>query len=342
MKVPGNRYFRKTGDIFTTKHLARRTRMKKTIIVAAMLALATTVHAKEKITIFHAGSLSVPFGEIEKAFEEKYPEYDIQREASGSRAAARKITDVKKPADVMASADYKVIDNLMIPNDAKFNAQFATNEMAIAFTDKAKYSDEITADNWTEIFLRDGVKVGHSDPNMDPCGYRSMLVTKLAETYYNSPGLFDKLFGYGDNYQTGEENKDKVIVRPKEKDLLGLIEAGMYDYLYIYKSVAEQHHLKYLELPEEVSLKSAKFADQYKAATFQINGKKPGEWITKKGGPMVYGITVAENSDSPVNRRGAVLFVKYVLSEEGQKIMEKNGQGVIAPPVITGDSSILN
>ncbi len=316
--------------------------MKKIIPILAILVLATTAYAKEKIVIFHAGSLSVPFGEIEKAFEAKYPEYDIQREASGSRAAARKITDVHKPADIMASADYKVIDNLMIPNHAKFNAQFATNEMVIAYTDKSKFANEINAENWPEIFLRDGVKVGHSDPNMDPCGYRSMLVTKIAENYYTSPGLFDKLFGYGESFQNGEENKEKVIVRPKETDLLGLIEAGMYDYLYIYKSVAEQHHLHYLELPPEVSLKSGQYADTYEKATFKINGKKPGEWITKKGGPMIYGITIAENETSPVNKEGAVLFVKYLFSEEGQEIMKKNGQGVISPPVITGDASILN
>ena len=316
--------------------------MKNIVLILAILALATTSFAKEKIIIFHAGSLSVPFAEIEKVFEDKYPQYDVQREAAGSRACARKITDIKKPADVMASADYKVIDNLMIPNDAKFNAQFATNEMAIAFTEKSKYADQITAENWPEIFLKKGVKIGHSDPNMDPCGYRSMLVTQLAEDYYKVPGFYDQLFGYGDSYQNGEENKAKVIVRPKETDLLGLMEAGMYDYLYIYKSVAEQHHLKYLTLPEEVSLKSAKFADQYKKATFKINGKKPGEWMTKKGGPMVYGMTVAENAINPANKKGAVLFVKFVLSAQGQEIMAKNGQGVIAPAVITGDPSILN
>ncbi len=316
--------------------------MKKTIIALIVLGLATTAYAREKIIIFHAGSLSVPFGEIEKAFEEKYPEYDIQREASGSRAAARKITDAHKPADVMASADYKVIDNLLIPEHAKFNAQFATNEMVIAYTNKAKFADEINSGNWTEIFLRDGVKVGHSDPNMDPCGYRSMLVTKIAEDYYNTPGLFDKLFGYGESYEKGEENKDRIVVRPKEKELLEQIEAGIYDYLYIYKSVAEQHHLNYLELPPEVSLKSSRYADEYQKATFKINGKKPGEWITKKGGPMIYGVTIVENDVSPMNKKGAVLFVKYLLSEEGQKIMEKNGQGVISPTVITGDASALN
>jgi len=89
-------------------------------------------------------------------------------------------------------------------------------------------------------------------------------------------------------------------------------------------------------------LKSANFADQYAKAVFKINGKKPGELITQKGEPMVYGITVAENKICPVNKEGAVLFVKFVLSDQGQAIMKQNGQGVIAPAVITGDSSILN
>ena len=311
--------------------------MKKLIFVL----LITFAFAKENIVIYHAGSLAVPFAHIEKVFEAKYPQYDVLREASGSRAAARKISDIGKAADVMASADYKVIDNLLIPNHAKFNAQFATNEMALAYTSQSKYAGEINAENWTEIFLRDGVKVGHSNPNMDPCGYRSMLVTQLAEEHYKQPNFFKKLFGYGESYTGGEEDTKKVIVRPKETDLLGLLEAGMYDYLYIYKSVAEQHGLKYITLPEAVSLKSANLANDYKKATFKINGKKPGTWITKKGGPMVYGITVAQNAKSPVNKEGAILFVNFVLSTEGQAIMTKNGQGVMNPPVITGDASII-
>jgi len=310
-------------------------------LVLALGLVATFGFAKQNIVIFHAGSLSVPFGEIEKVFEAKYPQYDIKREPAGSRACARKITDIGKPADVMASADYKVIDNLMIPKDAKFNVQFVTNEMAIAYTEKSKYADEINAQNWIKIFLRDGVKVGHSNPNMDPCGYRSILVTKLAEDFYKEPNFYDKLFGYGESYSNGEENRKKVIVRPKETDLLGLIEAGMYDYLYIYKSVAQQHGLKYITLPPEVSLKSASLKDEYKKVTFKINGKKPGTWITKKGAPMVYGITVVQNDKSPIIKDGAVKFVNFVLSAEGQAIMKKNGQGLINPPVITGDASII-
>ncbi len=316
--------------------------MKKVLVgLGISVALASSLFAKEKVVVFHAGSLAVPFSAVEKVFEARYPQYDVQREASGSRAAARKISEIGKAADVMASADYKVIDNLLIPKDAKFNAQFATNEMAIAFTPHSKYADEINSKNWPEVFLRDGVKVGHSNPNMDPCGYRSILVTKLAEEYYKMPNFYSKLLGYGDSYKVGEENKNKIIVRPKETDLLALIEAKAYDYLYIYKSVAEQHGLKYITLPKEVSLKDNEFKDFYKTASFKIDGKKPGEFITKKGAPMVYGITVAENKKSPTTKDGAVKFVNFILSPEGQEIMSKNGQGNISPAIITGDASII-
>ena len=297
--------------------------------------------AKENIVVFHAGSLAVPFSEIEKAFEEKYPQYDVQREVSGSRKAARKISDIGRKADVIASADYKVIDNLLIPKNAKFNVQFATNEMAIAYTEKSKFTDEINAENWTEIVLRNGVKIGHSNPNTDPCGYRSILVTKLAEQYYEKPDFFKDLLGYKEMYKVGDEEKKKVVVRPKETDLLALLQVHALDYLYIYKSVAQQHGLKYITLPKEISLKDGEFDRLYRSVSFNISGKKPGESIRKKGAAMVYGITIPQNDRSPVNAKGAVAFVNFVLSKEGSEIIEKNGQGVLSPAVITGDSSIL-
>ena len=317
--------------------------MKRFRNFALLLGLIATVgFAKQNIVVFHAGSLAVPFKHIKKAFEVKYPQYNVVLEAAGSRACARKITDIGKPADVMASAAYKVIDNLLIPKYAKFNAHFATNELAIVYTDKSKYANEINSKNWPKILLRPDVKIGHSNPNLDPAGYRAMLVTKLAEIYYKIPGLFKKLLGYDDFYKNGEENRKKVIIRPKETDLLGLLEAGAFDYLYIYKSVAEQHHLKYITLPPQVSLKSAKYASFYKKVSFKISGKKPGTWIVKKGSPMIYGITVVQYEDKmPKNKEGAVKFVNFILSPAGQAIIKKDGQGPINPPVITGDDSIL-
>jgi molybdate/tungstate transport system substrate-binding protein len=318
--------------------------MSKLIKIIIFLSLIINYsQAKEKIIVFHAGSLSVPFLAMEKAFEQKYQEYDVIRESAGSRATARKITDIKKPADVMASAAYKVIDNLLIPKYAKFNIQFATNEMALAYTPNSNYSNIIDKNNWVDILLKDDVKIGHSNPNLDPCGYRTMLVTKLAEKFYNKKGLFENLFGYGNEYKNGEENRKKVIVRPKETDLLGLLEANVYDYLYIYKSVAQQHNLKYIELPEEINLKNKKHKEFYEKVSFNITGKTPESFITKNGAAMIYGITIIQNEKEnlPRNKDGAIKFVNFVISNEGQTIMKKNGQGTITPVIIIGDASIL-
>jgi molybdate/tungstate transport system substrate-binding protein len=313
----------------------------KKIFIFSISAFLTLLLAKDNIVVFHAGSLAVPFSQIEKAFELKYSQYDVKREVSGSREAARKVSDIGRKADVVASADYKVIENLLIPKDAKFNVQFATNEMVIAYTNKSKFFAEITSENWTDIVLRKGVKIAHSNPNSDPCGYRSILVTKLAEKYYKKPNFFKNLLGYNEIYKVGDEDVSKVIVRPKETDLLALLESHALDYLYIYKSVAQQHNLKYIILPKEISLKDAEFSSLYKSVSFYITGKKPGEKILKKGAAMIYGITIPQNNKSPSNSKGAVAFVNFVLSKDGSEIMKRNGQGTITPAIITGDSSIL-
>ena len=313
--------------------------MRQIIILLCSFVLTGFLQAREPVVVFHAGSLSVPFAGIEKAFEAKYPQYDVVREAAGSRACARKITDIHKSADVMASADYKVIDNLLIPDYAKFNIHFATNEMVIAYTSRSKYANEINSRNWLQIFLREGVKIGHSNPNLDPCGYRAMLVTKLAEKYYRVPGFFNRLLGYGEYYSHGEEKRNKVIVRPKETDLLALLESGIYDYLYIYRSVAQQHGLQFITLPEEVNLGSASHADLYAKASFKITGKKPGHFLTKKGAPMVYGVTIVDDGKRlPRHPEGAKAFLHFLLSDEGRMIMRQNGQNTINPPVVTGNT----
>jgi len=50
--------------------------MKKIVLVLGLITVFS--FAKENIVVFHAGSLSVPFAEIEKVFESKYPQYDVK------------------------------------------------------------------------------------------------------------------------------------------------------------------------------------------------------------------------------------------------------------------------
>jgi len=278
---------------------------------------------KTKLIIFHAGSLSIPFKEMAKAFEGHYPGVEVIREAAGSRTCARKITDLGRPCDVMASADYTVIENLLIPEHASWNISFVTNEMAIMYRPDSKFAGEINGENWHRILLQKDVEYGHSDPNSDPCGYRSQLVWQLAEKYYHVPGLYEKL-------KAGCPLRN---VRPKETDLIALLEAGQIDYLFIYRSVCMQHKMPFVKLPDQINLGSSRFQDFYRQASIRISGKTPGSFIEKRGKPMVYGITIPGNAP---HRDMAIRFVAFVLGPDGREIMKRNGQQPLAAARATG------
>lgn len=288
------------------------------LLVVGFLVLAVTAQKKRcdvsrELIIFHAGSLAVPFKQICKEFNKHYPEIKIVCEAAGSRMCARKIADLNRRCDIMASADYTVIEKLLIPEYAEWNIKFASNEMVIAFREDSRRAGEINKDNWYDILLQKDVTFGRSDPNVDPCGYRAVLMIMLAEKFYNRPGLTSKMSA-----------KDRRYIRPKEVDLLALLEVGELDYIFIYRSVAEQHKLSTILLPDEINLKKAEFADFYKSVSVRITGKKIGAFITKVGEPILYGVTIPKNAPS---RELALKFLTFLLdADKGGAILLKNGQ----------------
>jgi molybdate/tungstate transport system substrate-binding protein len=280
---------------------------------------------KGDVIIFHAGSLTVPLAKMEKEFEAKHPGVDIKREAGGSTKMARMISEVGKPADIMASADYMVINKSLIPKFASWNVRFATNQLVLCYTEKSKFADKINQDNWYEILSKEGVQWGHSDPNLDPCGYRSLMVLQLAEKYYEKPGLYEKLIA----------NRPKKNVRPKSVELVSLLQTGHMDYAWEYLSVAVQHKLKYVTLPEKINLGSYKHDDFYKQAKVEVSGKKPGTTITRTGKSCTYGVTLIK--DAP-NKDAAVAFLQFMLSpDHGLKILKEMGQPPFVPARVSSE-----
>lgn len=277
------------------------------------------------LIVFHAGSLSVPFKAIADSFMVLNPGITVKAESAGSLASIRKITDLNRSCDVLASADYSLIDKLMIPGHASWNIQFAGNEMALVYQANSLFANKINLSNWTSILLDPGVRLGRSDPDSDPCGYRTLLSLRLAEKYYHIPGLADQI-----------SQKDKQYIRPKEVDLLALLETETIDYIFIYKSVAIQHKLPYLELPDSINLGNPGIKEFYSQVSVDVAGNKPGETITQVGEPMVYGLTIPKHCS---NHPAAIAFVKYLITN-GRDIMLKMGQTEI-PPSVSGDKKLL-
>jgi len=304
------------------------------------LATFASAFGGERTTliVFHAGSLSVPFKKMEKEFEKEHPDIDVRREPSGSVKAIRKVVDLHKPCDVVVSADYLLIPKMMFPEYADYVKVFATNELVLCYTPKSKFSSEINSRNWYEILNRKGVKWGFSNPNLDPCGYRAVMMVVLASDYYRKP-LFRELLSNtnlkfekeGSKYEVVVPENfrtkgDKLFVRPKAVALLGLLESGAIDYAIEYKSVALQHGLKFVELPKEINLSDLKFSSYYSKVQVKLgNGK------VVKGKPIAYGITVVKNAPHP---KEAKLWEEFVTSKRGAEILKECYQNPVYPPKV--------
>lgn len=271
-----------------------------------------------RLVILHAGSLAGPMRDLARLFEEQNPGVEVLREASGSRLAARKITQLGRQADVLAVADYLVIEDLMMPRFARWYLSFGRNRMVISFTQRSARATEINAENWFEILLAPEIRYGHSDPDLDPAGYRTLLLWQLAEAHYNVFGLYEGL----------EAGCPASHVRPGSMELLPLLESLDLDYVFGYESVARQHHLRYLPLPPEIDLGSPELATRYRQAGVEVSGSAPGRSLHVVGAPIVYAATIPRDAPNPTL---AAAFIELLISSLGKEILERNFQTAIHP-----------
>ena len=291
--------------------------MKKALTVLVgvciLFTLFTGCKPKEsknlKLSVSHAGSLAQPIRETEDSFaKENDGDVVFEDESHGSVTVVKNVCELHKLIDVVAVADYSLIPQYLIPDYADWYIQFASNKLVIAYTDNSRFNEEINEDNWYDVIRRDGVEFGYSNPDADPCGYRTRLIFKLASIYYED-----------------EELENKIVaacpmrnIRPKAVELVAQLQSGELDYAFEYLSVAVQNGLEYMELPDQLSFGSVEYADFYGQATFTM---KDGKVV--KGAPICYGITIPKNA---LNQELAIEFVDYLLSEKGKEIFEQNGQ----------------
>ncbi|TXT61294.1 MAG: putative solute-binding protein [Promethearchaeota archaeon] len=330
--------------------------MEKNKVVGIIVALAIVVGLviggiillgpqKKVLKVFHAGSLTVPFESVEDKFEADNPNIDVQLEAAGSVQCVTKITEVGEVADVLASADWKLIPSM--PSEYQdYYIKFAVNRMVLAYTNQSKYKDTITASNFYDILSNSDLKWGFSDPNLDPCGYRSLMVLQLAELKYGDSNILEDLVlehsditvnTDGTNYNIttpdplGIDTDSNLVIREKSVDLVTLLKEGGLDYAFEYQSVAEQHDLEFVQLDTAIDLSDANLDLTYaRVKVIKTSGVSTGKSIT-------YGITVPKNANNP--SLGAQ-FIEYVINEEGKEIFTNLGQPPL-DPCITNDVTLL-
>jgi molybdate/tungstate transport system substrate-binding protein len=310
--------------------------------------------AKTPLVVFAAGSLIIPFADLEQAFEAKYPDIDVLAEYHGSIQVMRHVTEIHEEIDVVATADAALIPMLMyastVPETgepyADWYIKFAGNHLALAYTPGSKYASEINADNWPEILARPGVKLGLSDPRFDASGYRTLMAFSLMENKLGRYDLFGPVFDgqftfpvtiFRDDDLTTitvpeileTKSNSHIVLRGGSIMLIALLESGDIDYAFEYESVIRQHGLEMLSLPETVNMGDEAFESAYQAVQVDLDFQR---FATVKpqfrGERISYGISIPANAPHPDE---AALFIAFLLSPEGHAIMEADHHPLFDP-----------
>jgi molybdate/tungstate transport system substrate-binding protein len=223
------------------------------------------------------------------------------------------------------------------PQFTKWYIPYAGTQMVVAYNPNSKYASQFKAyadgskplKGLFTLLQTKGLKLGRTDPNIDPQGRDFIFMLQLAQMYYHLPkDTVSKILGTSDY---GTANSSQIYA---ESSLDATLQSGQLDAASAFITQAVELHLDYIKLPPQISLGDASMADQYAKATVTI--KPPGKPKTvKSGSPQVIDITIIGKPTA-----AGTAFVKYTLSPAGLALYKKGGFTLITPTVV-GDSSAV-
>ena len=253
------------------------------------------------IAILAAGSLQ---NAIENGFR---PAVDvpIETEAHGSATVARLVAEGKRDPDIVSVADVALFENPLRP---PWYSVFASNAVVIAYnpdTEGGQRLAEAGPENWYEPLVSGDVRLGRTDPDQDPLGYRALFVLELASRYYDGAA----------NLRETIPKRDQIY---PETALISQFETGGIDAAIAYRNMAVEREYAYIDLPDRIDLSNPRYEREWYAT---VSYALP-DGQTIRGGLISYGSTIRKMSDAAIKVFAAHTTGNY-LDETGFLLRER-------------------
>jgi molybdate/tungstate transport system substrate-binding protein len=121
-----------------------------------------------------------------------------------------------------------------------------------------------------------------------------------------------------------------VVLRGASIQLVALLESGDLDCAFEYESVARQHGLKYVRLPDSIDLGEQKDRANYRTVDVKLDSRRFASVRPEFGGDLIrYAFTIPANAPDPGL---AQEFAAFLLGAEGRRILTTDHQPVLTPP----------
>jgi molybdate/tungstate transport system substrate-binding protein len=218
------------------------------LVCAGLLLTSATARADtQTVSVLYAGSLvNLMEHGIGPAFSKATGD-TFQGFAGGSNGIANQIKGELRRGDVFISANPKVNDSLTGgANGAwvSWYVNFAESPLVIGYSLSSRFATDLKSRPWYEVLQEPGIKIGRTDPELDPKGALTVRLLDQAEQAYKLPGIAKKILGAPDNPEQ---------VRPEEI-LVGSLRSGEIDVGFFYSTEAADLEIPAIPLPAEVAL----------------------------------------------------------------------------------------
>jgi molybdate/tungstate transport system substrate-binding protein len=167
--------------------------------------------------------------------------------AGGSNGLANQIKGRLRQGDVFISAAPDVnngLTGMANGNWVSWYIIFAQSPLVIGYNPSSRFATQLTSKPWYEVLQEPGIRIGRTDPKLDPKGQLTVRLLEHAAEVYKQPELREKVLGAAEN---------PAQVRPEE-NLVGHLQSGQLDAGFFYSTETADLHIPAIPLPPEVAL----------------------------------------------------------------------------------------
>jgi len=229
--------------------LSLKMRLAKVAAIFMITASGSAWAADTTVNVLYAGSLvNLMERSAGPAFEQKSGDR-FQGFAGGSNKLANEIKGKLRRGDVFVSANPKVDDQLTGQTNGDWvhwYVTFAESPLVIGYNPSSRFVNDLKNKPWYEVLTEPGLKLGRTDPKLDPKGALTIELLKRAEAFYNKPGLSQQIIGAPDN---------PAQVLPEET-LVGRLQSGQLDVGFFYSTETSDAKIPAIKLPDEIAQKA--------------------------------------------------------------------------------------
>jgi molybdate/tungstate transport system substrate-binding protein len=219
------------------------------VLIVAAFCQTPTARAAGTVNVLYAGSLvNLMERSIGPAFDKMGGDRS-QGYAGGSKLLANQIKGKLRPGDVFISAVPKVNDSLMGPANGgwvSWYVAFAQSSLVIGYNPQSRFAADFKSKPWYQVLAEPGIRIGRTDPKLDPKGALTIALMNKAEAFYKTPDLSQRVLGAPDN---------PAEVLPEEI-LVGRLQSGQLDVGFFYSTETVDAKIPAIRLPAAITPKA--------------------------------------------------------------------------------------